>query len=282
MADVQVEDGHVRIANALFEALFRLRIPGRHKDVIACVIRLTYGFNKTRDTIAYSQIADQTGLHVRDVRRSMSDLIEWKILDGKSNGPRRPLTWALVKDFDRWSPAKSGDAKRHAARGKGTPQSEGHGTPQPSEGEKITSEGCLSHDTEGCLSPTPKTERQDQRQGGAEAPDPPSPKLSPRLVAQLIAMRPHGVLHTEAEVQAWFGRVYPQMLARRIKRPSRAAAKWFPNVRPGEVAEAVAWQKRCRIRDRAAELKAEAEARPPQQFTAEQIERAANALRTVS
>ena len=35
MADVQLEHGHVRIANSLQEALYRLRIPGNHKDVIA-------------------------------------------------------------------------------------------------------------------------------------------------------------------------------------------------------------------------------------------------------
>ena len=93
MANVQVESGYIRIANSLYEALYRLRIPGRHKDVTACIIRYTFGYQKTRDTIALTQIATATMIGHREVRRISQDLVEWGILGRSGRGPGRPAAW---------------------------------------------------------------------------------------------------------------------------------------------------------------------------------------------
>ena len=102
----------MRIANALYEALYRLRAPGRHKDVIAFVIRFTYGYQKARDTIAVSQIADGTMIDERGIRRIISDLVNWNVLGRKKMGPGRPAALWVVKDFETWSVDQTSQAKR--------------------------------------------------------------------------------------------------------------------------------------------------------------------------
>lgn len=115
MANVNINDGFVRIANSLFEALYRLRVPGRHKDVIACVIRFTYGYQKARDTIAISQIAKATEIDERETRRLLDDLVKSGIVGRESKGRGRPSELWLVKDFEAWKPAKTSNAKRKLA-----------------------------------------------------------------------------------------------------------------------------------------------------------------------
>ena len=111
MADVQLEDGYVQIVNSLYEALYRLRIPGRHKDVIHCVIRFTFGWHKTRDTISISQIATATTINERGVRRLLGDLVEWRVIGRESKGRGRPAVLWIVKDFDAWEVGKTSNAK---------------------------------------------------------------------------------------------------------------------------------------------------------------------------
>lgn len=120
MADVQVEHGHTRIANALLEALCRTRMPGRHKDVALAMIRLLYGYNKTEDRIGTTQIAQLVGeADGGNVRRILRDLVSWNVLEvlEKSTarlGPR----WHFVKDFERWSIGRTSGADRMARLGK--------------------------------------------------------------------------------------------------------------------------------------------------------------------
>jgi phage replication O-like protein O len=107
LADVQLESGHLRIANSLYEALYRIRIPGRHKDVITCVVRFTFGFQKTRDTIAVSQIASATEINAREVRRILSDLVAWGVVGRVDRGSGRASIWWIIKDFETWKPGET-------------------------------------------------------------------------------------------------------------------------------------------------------------------------------
>ena len=102
MADVQVEHGYTRIANTLYEALLRARLPGRHKDVVHAVIRLTYGYGKTTDRIAASQLAALTGIRDRSVRAIVADLASAGILERETE---RGVSARLhvVKDYETWN-----------------------------------------------------------------------------------------------------------------------------------------------------------------------------------
>lgn len=107
MADVQAENGYVRIATELFEAMCRTRIPGEARQVLDVIIRKTYGFQKTHDEISLSQFVLATGLSKRHICRAIKKLIAMNLITKK--GEAQWQTYSIIKDFDRWniSPKKA-------------------------------------------------------------------------------------------------------------------------------------------------------------------------------
>ena len=102
MANVQLENGFTRIADALLEAMCRVSISGRNSRVFIALIRLTYGFNKTSDRIATSQISTLTGIERRSVTRILKDLEAAGMVTRGPLERGRARRLAVVKDFDRW------------------------------------------------------------------------------------------------------------------------------------------------------------------------------------
>lgn len=98
---MQLENGYLAIALSLHEALLRAPLPGRHQRVFGAMIRLLYGWKKTEDRIASSQVAALTGIHDRDVRAILDDLVELHMLECEKQVGRTTL-WRIQKDFDLW------------------------------------------------------------------------------------------------------------------------------------------------------------------------------------
>lgn len=96
MENPQLEQGYVRIASDIMDALCRFRIPGQERQVLDCIIRLTYGYNKKEDWITLSQIAKKTGMSRQNVRRAYSKLTTNRLVV-KSDYKLR-----LNKDFSQW------------------------------------------------------------------------------------------------------------------------------------------------------------------------------------
>lgn len=113
MANPQLEDGYTRIANDLLEALVRIPLRDLDRRVFLAVLRLTYGFGKKEDRLAYSQVANLTGLPRRSVIRSMAALSEGCLLvsdpslGGDRYDTRKPRKWSIQKDFDHWKTPKT-------------------------------------------------------------------------------------------------------------------------------------------------------------------------------
>lgn len=103
MADVQIENGFWKISNALSEALVRVKIPGRHLQVMLTVMRFTYGFNKTKDRISVGQISAATSIDRRSVRRIMADLEAWQMLEIHGAKQGRAGELSVQKDYDKWA-----------------------------------------------------------------------------------------------------------------------------------------------------------------------------------
>lgn len=240
MVNVQVEDGHVRIANSLYEALYRLRIPGRHKDVIACVIRFTYGYQKTRDTIAISQIAAATEIDERGVRRLLVDLVEWGVIGREPTGPGRPPSWWVVKDFEAWNPAGTGHAKRLSTlkdraqspgrrapidrRQKGADaRAQSPGSTAPTEGEEgeepraqsPRTQGAEPLQTPGAEPPLQRHKNNTKDSVGADAPPPhPEPDISKLKNYIQDGSIPKGLNgQTWPTRDAWFEHHTPKIIA---------------------------------------------------------------------
>jgi phage replication O-like protein O len=112
VANVQVEKGFTRIANELYEALLRTPLPGRHQRVVLSIMRLTYGYGKTKDRIAASQVAALTQLDPRSVQTILADLRKRGLLS-QTPAVGKPSVWRVVKDYDRWASPHTASAETH-------------------------------------------------------------------------------------------------------------------------------------------------------------------------
>ena len=103
MANPQVENGYVRIATEIFEALCRIRINGEARQVFDVVFRKTYGFNKKEDRIALSQFVEATGLKKPTVCKALNKLKEMNlvIVTQKDNEDN---IFQINKNFETWRP----------------------------------------------------------------------------------------------------------------------------------------------------------------------------------
>jgi len=100
MSSPQLENGYLRIANELTEALARIRIPGQACQVLWVILRQTYGFGKKKDVITYGQISKKTGLSRSHSQRAVKWLVEARIV--LKDGCRGMTTLEIQKDFSRW------------------------------------------------------------------------------------------------------------------------------------------------------------------------------------
>ena len=100
MANPQLEDGYLKIANKIWDELCHIRISGEANQVLGFIIRKTYGFNKKSDIISLSQFSEGTGLSKPHVIRAVKHLLELNIITKKGNG--LSVTYSFQKDYTKW------------------------------------------------------------------------------------------------------------------------------------------------------------------------------------
>jgi len=113
MSNPQLENGHLRIANEIWDALCRIRIRGEANQVLNFIIRKTYGYNKKWDRISLSQFASGTGICKQSICRAIKILIEMKLINQKAT-PNGSM-YKFNKNIDEWKPLtkkRQGVAKR--------------------------------------------------------------------------------------------------------------------------------------------------------------------------
>lgn len=103
MANPQLENGHIKIANEIWEALIKTRISGEARQVLDFVLRKTYGFNKKEDKISLSQLVLATGLRRPDIIRARNKLLQMNIIISKKANDNI-TSYRFNKDFDMWKP----------------------------------------------------------------------------------------------------------------------------------------------------------------------------------
>jgi len=100
MANPQIENGYTKIANELLDAFVRTNFSGEVRRIIDCVIRQTYGFNKTCDRISLSQFEIKTGMDRKSVCRAINKAVAKRTLLKTNNGLK------LNKNYHQWVVAK--------------------------------------------------------------------------------------------------------------------------------------------------------------------------------
>ncbi len=110
----QVEDGYTRIADELYKVINnRHTFPGTatHLRIVHAVIARTYGFNKTMDHIADTQIAADTGIPRQKVNPAKIQLLSMRVLqlspDGRKIGiNKRYAEWDFSARPDKKAPTR--------------------------------------------------------------------------------------------------------------------------------------------------------------------------------
>ena len=103
MANPQWEDGYMKIALEIQDALCRIRIPGEAGQVLNFILRKTYGWNKKDDFISLSQFVLGTGLHKDHICQSIKKLILMNLIVAEK-GNEGINKYRFNKDFDSWKP----------------------------------------------------------------------------------------------------------------------------------------------------------------------------------
>jgi phage replication O-like protein O len=104
VADVQLEHGHVRVANALYEAIVYASFTGVQGKIVHCLIRLTYGWRQRSAQISMPDLAGWCNVAPSGgFRRALDELIaEGVIIEVARGHGRTPSCYAVNKDFERW------------------------------------------------------------------------------------------------------------------------------------------------------------------------------------
>lgn len=102
MADL--ENGYLRLANQIQDALCFVELSGREFRVLNAIVRLTYGWSKKEDRITNSLIADKTRLAVKHVSEAVLSPAYRNIIKMRRIGQTRYIgintltdSWAYTK-----------------------------------------------------------------------------------------------------------------------------------------------------------------------------------------
>jgi phage replication O-like protein O len=111
MSSPQLENGYIKIANDIYDAFCRTRISGEERQILDCILRKTYGWNKCEDAISISQFADMTGIQKPHIIRAIKGLLAKNIISvaniGNSiakNGNDKIKVYKFIKDYTIWIP----------------------------------------------------------------------------------------------------------------------------------------------------------------------------------
>lgn len=76
----QLEDGFVRIANELFDAILRFRFTLKQQSVLLAIARKTYGYGKKTDDVSASQLGALCGVARNHVTETLHQLVAMNVI----------------------------------------------------------------------------------------------------------------------------------------------------------------------------------------------------------
>ena len=76
----QLEDGYLKIANELWDALIQFPLSDYERRVLMAIMRKTYGFNKKQDAISLTQICKMTKILRQNVCKAIKRLVSKQII----------------------------------------------------------------------------------------------------------------------------------------------------------------------------------------------------------
>jgi phage replication O-like protein O len=101
----QLENGHIKIANELFDAILQYPFSKREYAVVLAVLRKTYGYNKKTDDISASQIAAMTGMQRTHVSSCLAELARKNVI--AVSGGKFANNIGINKKYWEWASTKT-------------------------------------------------------------------------------------------------------------------------------------------------------------------------------
>jgi phage replication O-like protein O len=103
MADVQLEHGHVKVANRLYEAIVDANFTAAQLKIIVVTIRLTYGWNRKAVTISHTELAELCRMQPSGgFRAALKELVDEGVILAEKGSGAHSSTFAIQKDFTQW------------------------------------------------------------------------------------------------------------------------------------------------------------------------------------
>lgn len=96
----QLEEGYVRIANELYDAIVAYPFTAAELKVLLYVMRRTYGWNRKSASITAKSISNATGLDMRYVKKVVRKLIIDKVIL-KEKKPKSNIL-GINKSYPQW------------------------------------------------------------------------------------------------------------------------------------------------------------------------------------
>ena len=97
----QIEDGYIKIANELGEALAKTNLSPYESRIFWAILRKTYGWHKKSDWISLSQFIELTGLIKPDIIRAIKKLIKKNIITQTGNDKGKE--YSINKHYTKWN-----------------------------------------------------------------------------------------------------------------------------------------------------------------------------------
>lgn len=95
-------DQFTKISNELLEAFARVRIAGNEWQILAVILRKTYGYLKTSDTISISQFQKMTQLDRRNIFKLLKALQNRNIISIVHNDASNITRYSVQKNYENW------------------------------------------------------------------------------------------------------------------------------------------------------------------------------------
>lgn len=80
MTNPQLENGYIRIADEIADALAKFNMSGSENRILWAIFRKTYGWGKKSDKISLSQLEELTGIARHHIPRELQKLISKKVI----------------------------------------------------------------------------------------------------------------------------------------------------------------------------------------------------------
>lgn len=110
MASPQTEQGHIRIANELWNEILRRDFSKRQQNLILFLWRLSYGTGQKDCIIDKFNTLELTGMYKQDVKKELKYLRECAVLNWNEND----MVFSINKNYKLWqvSPNKNWDSEK--------------------------------------------------------------------------------------------------------------------------------------------------------------------------